>query len=381
MATKLVQSPIPAHKVLPPISTRATKKIKSNRLIPATHSWTKSTSFRSIYTAKVAEQSSGLIGDDRETRDSSDKRTLTQIKTELLQVVQGINRGIFGVPSAKKSEIEALVELLESQNPTPHPTANLDKVGGTWKLVYSTITILGSKRTKLGLRDFITLGDFFQSIDVAKRVDIAYDNSTITPEQLMNMFRKNYDLLLGIFNPDGWLEISKYKVVNKVQSVAPSKCAPPKRGVGIPSPGMTLRKCALPRMGSRDFTPKIGPQKICSPKNGEQGFYLKIRTPENMLPQEWGAEVPPLVMGLRKKCAPPRIGSRDSTPRIGAPENMLPKNEEQRNYTLKMSPRSHAPQEWGVEIMFLEEHGARIRLHRNEEQEWRMAEVMVLDSP
>lgn len=24
----------------------------------------------------------------------------------------------------------------------------------------------------------------------------------------MNMFRKNYDLLLGIFNPDGWLEIS-----------------------------------------------------------------------------------------------------------------------------------------------------------------------------
>ncbi|ESR41127.1 hypothetical protein CICLE_v10026263mg [Citrus x clementina] len=168
MATKLVQSPIPAHKVLPPISTRATKKIKSNRLIPATHSWTKSTSFRSIYTAKVAEQSSGLIGDDRETRDSSDKRTLTQIKTELLQVVQGINRGIFGVPSAKKSEIEALVELLESQNPTPHPTANLDKVGGTWKLVYSTITILGSKRTKLGLRDFITLGDFFQSIDVAK---------------------------------------------------------------------------------------------------------------------------------------------------------------------------------------------------------------------
>ena len=42
------------------------------------------------------------------------------------------------------------------------------KVGGCWKLLYSTITILGSKRTKLGLRDFITLGDFFQNIDVAK---------------------------------------------------------------------------------------------------------------------------------------------------------------------------------------------------------------------
>lgn len=39
---------------------------------------------------------------------------------------------------------------------------------GYWKLVYSTITILGAKRTKLGLRDFIALGDFIQIIDVAK---------------------------------------------------------------------------------------------------------------------------------------------------------------------------------------------------------------------
>lgn len=83
-------------------------------------------------------------------------------------MIKVINRGIFGVPSAKKSAILGLVELLESQNPTPDPTLNLEKVGGCWKLVYSTITILGSKRTKLGLRDFITLGDFFQYIDVAK---------------------------------------------------------------------------------------------------------------------------------------------------------------------------------------------------------------------
>lgn len=110
----------------------------------------------------------------------------------------GLNRGIFGVPSAKRSEIEGLVRQLESQNPTPNPTANLDKVkpfeviylsfcaayflkylwhypfvcnfkvGGCWKLVYSTITILGSKRTKLGLRDFINLGDFLQIISVAQ---------------------------------------------------------------------------------------------------------------------------------------------------------------------------------------------------------------------
>ncbi|KAL0343131.1 UNVERIFIED_CONTAM: Fibrillin protein 5 [Sesamum angustifolium] len=45
-------------------------------------------------------------------------------------------------------------------------------------------------------------------IATESRVDISYNKSVITPEQLMNVFRKNYDLLLGIFNPEGWLEIT-----------------------------------------------------------------------------------------------------------------------------------------------------------------------------
>ncbi|KAJ6842534.1 putative plastid-lipid-associated protein 7, chloroplastic [Iris pallida] len=95
--------------------------------------------------------------------------TSDEIKEALYERLDGINRGIFGTTSAKKAEILELAELLESRNPTPNPTNNLvDKVHGTWKLVYSTISILGVKRTKLGLRDFITLGDFLQTIDVAK---------------------------------------------------------------------------------------------------------------------------------------------------------------------------------------------------------------------
>lgn len=206
------------------------------------------------------------------------------------------------------------------------------KVDGCWRLVYSTITILGAKRTKLGLRDFIALADFFQIIDVAKvrqlsfimweylecdhsnislgsnrsrncfdlpwswiwmaqgkasnvikfnvrgfqmlngqleieasykitaknvrfslvliltsiswrgnftlvtfymlllqRVEIKLENSAITPDQVLidyylhqstkpsmltqelqlkNLFQKNYDLLLAIFNPEGWLDIT-----------------------------------------------------------------------------------------------------------------------------------------------------------------------------
>ncbi|PRQ49181.1 putative plastid lipid-associated protein/fibrillin [Rosa chinensis] len=125
-----------------------------------------------------------------------------------------------------KSEIEGLVKQLESQNPTPDPTVNLEKVGGCWKLVYSTITSLVSRRTKLGLRDFISLGDFYQNIDIAKGKAvnvIKFDvrglnlfNGRLTivasfkkaSKSLMNVFRKNYDILLGIFNPDGWLEIT-----------------------------------------------------------------------------------------------------------------------------------------------------------------------------
>lgn len=82
--------------------------------------------------------------------------------------IKGINRGIFGVKSDKKTEIEGLVKLLECRNPTPEPTGELDKIGGCWKLIYSTITVLGSKRTKLGLRDFVSLGDLLQQIDIAQ---------------------------------------------------------------------------------------------------------------------------------------------------------------------------------------------------------------------
>ena len=56
--------------------------------------------------------------------------------------MQGINRGIFGVPSAKKSEIEGLVKQLESLNPTPDPTLNLEKVYTTKTLKISLYVCL-----------------------------------------------------------------------------------------------------------------------------------------------------------------------------------------------------------------------------------------------
>ncbi|KAF3664604.1 putative plastid-lipid-associated protein 7, chloroplastic [Capsicum annuum] len=105
----------------------------------------------------------------------------SQVKIQLYDVLQGINRGIFGVSSEKKSEIEGLVRQLESQNPTPEPTLSLDKVAGNWKLIYSTISILGSKRTKLGLRDFIALGNLYQNIDTSEFLERAKLESETLP--------------------------------------------------------------------------------------------------------------------------------------------------------------------------------------------------------
>lgn len=42
--------------------------------------------------------------------------------------IVGINRGVFGITSEKKREIEDLVMELEANNPTSNPLLNLDKV-------------------------------------------------------------------------------------------------------------------------------------------------------------------------------------------------------------------------------------------------------------
>ncbi|KMT09221.1 hypothetical protein BVRB_6g133230 [Beta vulgaris subsp. vulgaris] len=237
MATNLIQPPLPAsHSHYPQLSkiknpltsfSLLTQKPNSSRFnhypFPG---------FRLKIAAVIEEQSSDLHERDNDT--------ITLTKASIYQAIEGINRGVFGITSEKKREIEDLVMELEANNPTSNPLLNLDKVSGCWKLIYSTITILGSKRTKLGLRDFVNLGDFLQIIDIAEgkavniinfsarglnlfgqlriqssfsvaspsRVNIKYDNSHITPEQLMNLFAKNYGLLLNIFNPEGWLEIT-----------------------------------------------------------------------------------------------------------------------------------------------------------------------------
>lgn len=163
------------------------------------------------------------------------------IQAQLLEQLQDLNRGIFGVQSEKKQAIHGLIERLETLNPLAQPAAHLEQVEGTWELLYSTITIMGTKRSKLGLREFVKIGDMQQSIDVASaravntvafsvtgfglvkgqlritasfqpvtdsRVAVTFEEAVLEPEQLQKLFQKHYAMLLSIFNPDGWLDIT-----------------------------------------------------------------------------------------------------------------------------------------------------------------------------
>ncbi|MEW5302026.1 MAG: hypothetical protein WDW38_008655 [Sanguina aurantia] len=161
--------------------------------------------------------------------------------TPVYWVVQTPGRVIFGAQAAKKSSIHGLIEQLESINPLAAPTQSMDRVAGSWRLLYSTISISGVKRTKLGLREFVKLGEFIQDIDPAtslavnrvafsvsglgmikgaltitasfqpvseQRVAITFQNALLAPTQLQMIFKANYDLLLSIFNPEGYLDIT-----------------------------------------------------------------------------------------------------------------------------------------------------------------------------
>jgi len=74
-----------------------------------------------------------------------------------------------------KNEIVELLEDLENSNEILNPTEELELMKGDWKLLFSTIKITGSKRTKLGLRQFVDLGEFVQSIDIQNSVAVSLD--------------------------------------------------------------------------------------------------------------------------------------------------------------------------------------------------------------
>ena len=81
-------------------------------------------------------------------------------KVQLLAAIAGKNRGLIRSPT-QQSEILALIEQIERQNPTPDPLES-KLVGGNWRLLYTTSNeLLGIDRFP-----FLKLGQIYQYIQL-----------------------------------------------------------------------------------------------------------------------------------------------------------------------------------------------------------------------
>lgn len=173
--------------------------------------------------------------------------TSTSTVSKLLQeiaTVAGPERGIFGQTDEERERLETLIRATEAETPTKEPTANDAAVtDGKWRLIYTTLVILGRRRVRLALSTprksgLVKLGQLWQIVDsmskqtqnvvefsvlnttgtftlsatyvpVSKtRVEVTLQDTCLQPSALSKMLGENEALLVQIFNPDGYLDIT-----------------------------------------------------------------------------------------------------------------------------------------------------------------------------
>lgn len=211
----------------------------SSRLLDDSSSKTSSRRWR--IPARSVERNDG--GEATTTTSTSSSSTSSEKLLALLS--KAPDRGVYGLPSEQREAILLAIEELEKLDPgdSPPVSERLPALAGRWRVLFSTVTITGSKRVKLGLKSAVTLGDLVQTIDPAtttatsevgfelgllggrgggslrlearfrvpggdhpRRVDISLASAALTPPALDSLLGQHMNLLLSIFNPEGWLE-------------------------------------------------------------------------------------------------------------------------------------------------------------------------------
>lgn len=93
-----------------------------------------------------------------------DYMSVEDLKAALLDSLYMTERGL--APNAEaRAEIHELLNQLEAKCPTPNPTENMDKLAGTWKLIYTSNSPLIAVLA-LGRLPLVTVGDITQKIDI-----------------------------------------------------------------------------------------------------------------------------------------------------------------------------------------------------------------------
>lgn len=180
------------------------------------------------------------------TRISGASKVVRKLRLEIERIT-GEERGLFGTPSSEQEYLQNLLAQLESTTPNATPTKqSAVATAGKWRLLYTTVTILGRRRVKLAIGNsrkpgFVRIEDITQEIIPADngtgcslnivnfkfitggtgcfsldarynvvsdtRVDVKLERWRLEPRKLMDMLGSNVELLLELFNPEGYLEI------------------------------------------------------------------------------------------------------------------------------------------------------------------------------
>lgn len=198
--------------------------------------------FRSLIPSYIRDSSVAVV-----VYDVSNRASFLYERQALLDAVAAVgpDRGIFGLDAATRLAIDGLAVALEAASPVAAPLTRLgDLLDGRWRLLYTTLTILGRRRSRLSLSTasksgFVSLGELYQNVDAAagvaenvvqfrvmgrvggtfaitasftpqsdRRVGVAATASTLSPPGLEKMLGENVGLLTQIFDPTGWLDVT-----------------------------------------------------------------------------------------------------------------------------------------------------------------------------
>lgn len=175
---------------------------------------------------------------------SATTAAVANLKSQIASIA-GEDRGIFGLEDDDRDKLDNLIQALERQTPYSSPTENDARIAaGRWRLLYTTLEILGKNRVRLAIGSsqksgLVKLGDFFQLVDPdikqstnviefkvltgargtftisasysivgPKRVQVCMSDSFLQPQSFANLLGENISLLTNIFNPDGFLDIT-----------------------------------------------------------------------------------------------------------------------------------------------------------------------------
>lgn len=172
-------------------------------------------------------------------------------KTELLEAVASINRGLLASPTDRQA-IQSLAATLEDRNPHPDPLAATTQLNGIWQLLYTNSDeLLGIDRFPLyqlgqiyqciyideariyniaevvglpPLNGLVSVGACFEAVS-AKRVNVAFERGVFglqtllgyeNPRQFIQKLRdqskfpwwQGIDFRINRDRQSGWLEVT-----------------------------------------------------------------------------------------------------------------------------------------------------------------------------